>query len=244
MSTSTLPVITTRQRVLADRRFYLIMAVASALLIFVGFARSYFLRVWFPLSPTLRVLVHIHGAVFTAWVAYFILQTALITTNRPALHRKLGYLGAFLGFSMILLGLMVAFSAMRLGHGTRLLPPETVFLVGLLDIFSFGLFFTLGWVRRRNRDAHQRLMLLSVIVGLTGAAIGRVVGYGVPIGVMSAISLAFIFAGPAYDFITRRRVHPVYIYGCLFAMLTYTPLRFVVGATPWWHHIAHRLVGQ
>ena len=244
MSTAALPITRTRSHAVADRRFYLTMATASAALIFSGFARSYYLSAHFPASPKLSLLVHVHGAVFTAWVLYFIVQTALIAIRKPALHRSLGIFGAILGCAMIVLGLTVAFTAMRLNHGTPFIPPETTFLVGLIDIFSFALFFLLGWFRRRDREAHQRLMLLAVIVGLTGAAMGRIVGYGVPIPIVSLINVAFLFAGPVYDFITRRRIHPVYIYGCLFSILTFTPFRFVVGATPQWHRIAHSLVGR
>ena len=133
---------------------------------------------------------------------------------------------------------------MRLAHGTRFIDPETVFLVGLVDIFSFALFFILGWRYRCNREAHQRLMLLAVVVGLLGAAMGRIVGYGAPVASISIVNFAFLSAGPIYDYFTRRRVHPVYVYGCLFALLTFTPLRFAVGATPAWHHIAHVVVGR
>ena len=234
----------TRSQIIADRRFYLSMAIAEAVLIFTGFARSYYLKSYFPLAPALSLLVHIHGAVFTAWVLYFVLQTALIAVRKPALHRRLGLLGAFLGVSMIVLGLAVSFTGMRLNHGTPIISPETTFLVGLTDISTFALFFILGWVRRRDREAHQRLMLLAVVGGLLSAPIGRIVGYGVPIPVVSILNLAFIFAGPIYDFVVRRHIHPVYLYGCIFLFVTFTPFRFPVGASPQWHSIAHTLVGH
>lgn len=244
MSTTTLPLSRTRSHVVADRRFYLTMAVAAAALIFTGFARSYYLKAHFPASPALSLLVHVHGAVFTTWVLYFILQTALIAVGKPRLHRKLGIIGAVLGVAMVLLGLAVSWNGMRLNHGTPILSPETTFLIGLTDISTFALFFALGWVKRRDREAHQRLMLLAVIGGLLSAPIGRIVGYGVPIPLVSALNLAFIFAGPIYDFATRRRIHPVYLYGCLFLFLTFTPFRFPVGASPQWHHFAHRITGS
>lgn len=244
VSTIALPLAKPKQRATADRRFYLVMAVACALLIFIGFARSYYLKSHFPLSPKLSLLVHVHGAVFSLWVFYFVLQTALIAVRKPALHRKLGYLGAALGGTMIVLGLTVSFTAMRLNHGSQFINAETTFLVGLIDILSFGAFFILGWVNRRDREAHQRLMLLAVIVGLLGAPMGRIVGYGLSIPIVSLINFAFLFAGPIYDLITRRRIHPVYVYGVLYALLTFTPFRFAVGATPAWRHIAHQLVGR
>ena len=242
MSTVTAPI--TRSHTTADRRFYLTMAIACAALIFTGFARSYYLKAHFAASPALSLLVHVHGAVFTTWVLYFVLQTALIAVRKPALHRKLGIFGAVLGTAMIVLGLAVAFTAMHLNHGTPILSPETTFLIGLVDISTFAVFFLLGWFRRRDREAHQRLMLLAVIGGLLSAPIGRIVGYGVPIPIVAVLNLAFIFAGPIYDFITRRRIHPVFLYGCLFLFVTFTPFRFPVGASAQWHRIAHSLVGR
>ncbi len=243
MATSALPRIRVASRAQTDRRFYLIMALLCAAIIFAGFARSYYLKFHFPLSPALSLLVHVHGAVFTAWVIYFVVQTALIAVRKPAIHRSLGILGAALGCAMIVLGLAVSVTAMRLGHGTKLLPPETTFLIGLIDIFSFAAFFLGGWIWRRDREAHPRLMLMAVVVGLLGAAIGRIVGYGVPIPVVSVVNLLLLFAGPAYDWFTRRHIHRVYVFGCLYALATFTPLRFAVGATPWWHHIAHAIAG-
>ncbi len=244
MSTQTVPVVTPRQRLSRDRRFYLVMASVSAILIFVGFGRSYYLRPLFFSTPALSLLVHIHGLVFTAWVIYFLLQTALIATNRPSLHRKLGLTGAFLGSTMILLGLAVAFTAMRLQHGTSTQSSEVIFLVGLIDISTFAVFFIAGYLKRRDREAHQRLMLLAVVIGLTGPALGRLLLIGVPVPALGVINLALIFAGPVYDLVTRRRIHPVYVYGAIWALLTFTPLRFVVGATPWWRHTAHLLAGM
>ena len=244
MSTQTMPIAGQRRQQTNDRRFYLAMAGISALLIFVGFSRSYYLRPLFFTTPALSLLVHIHGAVFTVWILYFLVQTTLIAVKRPSLHRKLGLTGAFLGSAMILLGLAVAFTAMRLRHGTATQSPEVIFLTGLVDIGTFAAFFITGYLKRRDRDAHQRLMLLAIVLGLTGPALGRLLTIGVPVPALSIINLSLIFAGPMYDFITRRRIHPVYIYGALWALLTFTPLRFVVGATPWWHRAAHFLAGM
>ncbi len=243
MSTRTAPAVTTRQRMANDHRFYMGMAIFSTILIFVGFSRSYYLRPLFFRTSPLSLLIHIHGAVFTAWMLYFLLQTALIATNRPSLHRKLGLIGAFLGSAMIVLGLAVSFTAMRLHHGTTTQSAEVIFLVGLLDIATFGAFFILGYLKRRDREAHQRLMLLAVVVGLASPGLGRLLVLGVPVLALAAINLSMIFAGPVYDFVSRRRIHPVYIYGVVWALLTFAPLRFALGATPWWIRTAHLLAG-
>ncbi len=244
MSTQILPAIDIRRRLASDRRFYLVMAIASVILICVGFSRTYFLKSHFPLSPALSLLLHVHGFVFTFWMLYFLLQTALIAVRRPALHRTLGIFGAALAALMVVLGLLVSFTAVRLHHGGVGQDAETIFLVSLIDLFSFTLFLVAGWVWRRDREAHQRLMLLAVVVGLTGPAIGRLGALGVSIGVMSLIGFALLFAGPLYDLATRRRIHRVYVFGVLYALATFTPLRFLLGHTLGWHQAAHRIAGM
>jgi hypothetical protein len=70
------------------------MALASALTVFTGFARTYYLRSVFdgPAVPT--PLVHLHGAVFTAWILVFVAQTSLVAARRTDLHRRLGVVAA------------------------------------------------------------------------------------------------------------------------------------------------------
>ena len=67
-----------------DRLFYGGMAVALALTVLGGFAATYYLRfldggpkATFSGGP-FTTLVHAHGALFTAWMLLFIVQTALV----------------------------------------------------------------------------------------------------------------------------------------------------------------------
>src|SRR5262245_14875060 len=70
-------------------RFYPFIAVALALFVFIGFSRTYYFRFLTELPP-LRTLVHLHGAVFTAWALLFVAQVRLVAAHRVDLHRKLG----------------------------------------------------------------------------------------------------------------------------------------------------------
>jgi hypothetical protein len=69
-----------------DRLFYGGMATAMGLTVFGGFASTYYLRL-FADGPKATLtggpftaLVHLHGALFTAWVLLFIVQTTLISS--------------------------------------------------------------------------------------------------------------------------------------------------------------------
>src|SRR5262245_59781931 len=78
----------------AERVFYGGMAGLVLVLVFLGFGPSYYLRpVFRPAQPLSRVL-HLHGLVFSVWVALLVTQAALVSARRVDLHRKLGILGA------------------------------------------------------------------------------------------------------------------------------------------------------
>ena len=76
-------------------RFYPNIALVLALIVIAGFARTFYLRAWFDVPP-LTLLVHLHGLVFTAWLALFVAQTRLIARNNYRLHQKLGIAGVAL----------------------------------------------------------------------------------------------------------------------------------------------------
>jgi hypothetical protein len=241
MATQTVTLPEARQQMLSDRRFFVRMAIASTVAVFLGFGRTYYLKGYFG-TPQLTPLVHLHGAVFTLWMVFFIAQTVLIASNRHRVHRRLGYAGAALAIAMVVLGTAVAFKARLLGHGAP--SPDALFLVSLGDIFTFGVFVGAGFLWRRKREAHQRLMLLAVVAGLLAAAIPRIPVVHDHLGAMLILGLTFILAGPIYDLVTRRRIHAVYIWGCLFAILTLPPVRIALSFTPAWRRIARWLIGS
>jgi hypothetical protein len=84
-----------------ERRFWGGMALAMALVAFAGFAPSYYMKSRFGAGPELTPLLHLHGAVMTAWLALLIAQTALIAARRVTWHRRLGVLGAMLAVLLI-----------------------------------------------------------------------------------------------------------------------------------------------
>ena len=76
-----------------DRRLFAGVAVGLALLVLVGFAQTYYLKVLFR-TPPLRALLHVHGIVMTAWIVLFAVQVRLVAAHRTDLHRRLGVVGA------------------------------------------------------------------------------------------------------------------------------------------------------
>lgn len=213
------------------------MAVAIALVVFAGFAPTYYLRGYYHTEPLPSVFA-VHGAVFSAWVILFVVQAALVSARRIDIHRKLGLIAAVLAPLMLVVGFQAAVTAARHGFSTPGLPPPLVFLaVPMFDLVVFAALVGAALWFRRNPAMHKRLMLLAMLAVIT-AAIARLPGvlpYGPP--AFFGLTDLFLLAGIAWDKWTRGRVHPAYIWGGLFLVLS-QPLRLVVSGTDVWLRIA------
>lgn len=230
-----------------DRVFYSSMAIVMLLTIVAGFAPTYFLK-FFGDAPMTTIsgrpftsTVHLHGALFTAWIALFLVQTALVATHRVAVHRKLGILGAVLAGMMLVAGTATAIQSAQRGTSVPGIDPLSFLAIPLGDMLMFGTFVTLAVAMRRKKEAHKRLMLLAYI-SIATAAVARLPRI-LPLGPLVFFGLTFLFllAGIAYDFLSRRKVHPAYIWGGG-ALVLSVPLRLVISNTEAWKSFARVLV--
>lgn len=225
-----------------DRVFYSGIAMLMAVIVFVGFSQTFYLRAYFgaPRSitgaATLMPTTVLHGMVFTAWVLLFVVQTSLIAARRVALHRRMGFAGVGLAALMIPLGLKTAFDAAGRGSTIPGFTPLEFLVVPFFDIVLFTGFVIAAVWRRREKEVHKRLMLLAYIA-IIPAAVARVPGVAV-LG-PGLFLLAFLLAvvGASYDYWSRRRVSPIYWWGMgiLFASV---PLRVAISTTPAWQAFA------
>jgi hypothetical protein len=232
-----------------DRLFYGGMAVALGITVFAGFAPTYYLRL-FSGGPNATLsggpfttLVHVHGALFTAWVLLFITQTALVATHRVAVHRRLGVAGGVLAAAMVIAGTALAIASAARGAAAPGGGDPLAFLViPLFDMVLFATFVTAALARRRDKEAHKRLMLLAY-VSIIVAAVGRLPGV-LALGPPGFFGLSFLFvvAGGIYDLVSRRRVHPAYLWGGAILILS-VPLRLAISGTGAWRSLAGWLVG-
>jgi hypothetical protein len=237
------------------RWFFVGLAVAAAVTVFLGFARTYYLKGLFPM-PSFPWLFHIHGALFTAWMVLLVLQASLVASRRTALHRRVGVIGLSLVVPMLVTGTLAAIAAAR-GEGpisaavargelTRVgpgFPPLEGMVVPLTTMLLFGVFAGAGLSYRQRPDVHKRLMLLATIAMLP-AAIGRAIatlfGIGNSALFFGATGL-FVLAIVIYDRRTRGRVHPVTLWGGLALMLSF-PGRLALGKTDLWLTFAAWLI--
>jgi hypothetical protein len=200
-----------------ERLFFTGMGLAVAVIVFAGFARSYYLSHWLAppaRTPKITPLLHVHATVFTLWILLGVAQPALIAAGRRQAHRLLGYAGAGLAFAVWLLGNMASVEAMRVGY-KGVGDPYAFYAITFFSMQAFGIIVLLGIWKRSEADAHKRLMLLSS-AAILEAAVGRL-----PLQmVVDTAPLSFylgadliIVAGILYDRACHGRVHKVWIWG-------------------------------
>jgi hypothetical protein len=226
-----------------ERRFYTAAAIIAALLVLVGFARSYYLKsifgapVW---APVMTPLVHLHGALMTSWIVLFVVQTALIATRRTRIHRRLGVFGGLLAATMIIVGPTLAIHQAKIGRPAAFPGGPLRFLViPLGDMVVFAVLVAIGLYFRNRPQIHRRLMLLATLSFLA-AAIARIpIGFietGGPLvfyGLLDLLILAIV----VYDTVKNRRLHPAFSLGALFIIASH-PLRIMLAGTNAWLHVA------
>jgi len=224
------------------RRLYTWAAVGVCLIVFAGFAKSYYLKGLFG-TPELPALRHIHGIVMTLWFGLFVVQTRLVAARRVNLHRRLGVFGAVVAGLVLVVGTITAIEAARRGASPG--PPPLVFLaIPLGDMVVFATLAGTGLWFRRRPEIHRRLMLLSC-VGMLGAAFARFpidfVKNGGPLMYFGLTDL-FVLACVALDTSMNRRLHPAFVWGGLFVLVSH-PLRIMLAGTPLWMRFATWLTG-
>jgi hypothetical protein len=224
-----------------DRVFYTGISIASIIAVFVGFARSYFLKGYFG-APPLGPLVHLHGLVFTGWILLFFAQTALVARNRVRIHRRLGVGGAVWAALLVMVGLATAVASARRNVAAGGANTLAFLAIPLTDMLVFAILATAGIFYRRHPETHKRLMLVATI-GLLSAAVARW-----PLAIMQKGPVAFflvtdlfLLAGIGYDLASRRRIHPAYVWGGLLLLIS-QPVRLAINHTDAWQAFARSLV--
>lgn len=194
----------------AERLFYGGMGIAVLLLVFAGFAPTYFLRgamdAGRPLAP-MTPLIHLHGALFSAWIGLFVVQAARISARRHRLHMRLGTLAVGLAAAMVAVGAMTGIQQVERASGPPGIPPLVWLAVPLIAILVFAGLVAAGWANRRDPQTHKRLMLLAAVQMLQ-PAVGRLPwppALGGELGTLAAFLMVLPLI--AWDLSQRGRLH-------------------------------------
>ena len=148
-----------------EKRVYLITALLFPVIVLFGFGRTYYLREFFDVPPMSSLLVHIHGAVMTAWVLLFIAQVYLIRTKNIKIHQTLGYAGVALSALIVPVGFFTAIAAAKNGPMVAVpgIDRMSFMAVPMFDLVMFMILFGAAIYYRKRAANHKRLMLLTAI---------------------------------------------------------------------------------
>ena len=204
-------------RLASENRFFVGMALAILVVVFVGFARSFFLQPLFPEwhRPS-ETIFYVHGAAFTAWIVLLIAQVSLVAGGRKDVHRRIGPYGAGLAAPNGRPGHARGVDCRAASDRIHRRPGSTACSSSRSRCSasrSSRSFVGMAIAKRRDPQTHKRCMLLGTIV-ILGAAFARfpVVGdYGPP-AIFALVDLLMV---PLiiWDFRTRGRLHPVTLWG-------------------------------
>jgi hypothetical protein len=222
-----------------ERLFYTGMAIAVVCTVFAGFAPTYYLKSYFG-APPLMPLLHLHGAVFTSWIVFFLIQNVLVAANRTRVHRRLGIVGAAIAVLVVVVGALTAIIRTRQNFARTGDTATLAFLViPLGDMLLFAGLVGAGFYFRRRADVHKRLMLLATVVILDAAVSRLPFAFLQTGGAVAFFGLTdlFVVACLLYDLITRRRVHSATAWGGS-AIVASQPLRMLIGSTQAWIALA------
>jgi hypothetical protein len=152
-----------------DDRFFLRAAIAMALTVAAGFSLQLAMGRSTFHSP---LLVHAHAITFMGWVTLYLLQNVFVATDRMALHRRLGWIGAVWLVPMLVLGCWVTLAMVRRGQVPFFFRPLQFLVFDPMTLFAFiGL--TVAAIRlRRETGWHRRLQYCGMSL-LLGPAFGR-----------------------------------------------------------------------
>lgn len=218
-----------------ERFFYTGMAAAILLTVFAGFSRTYYLRPVFQTQP-LMPLLHMHGLIFTCWIALFLTQTTLVAAKRTRTHMRLGIAGGVLAVLMVLIGSLTAIVRAKTVQAPPGFPNPLVFLtIPLGDMLVFAILISAAFYFRRRPDIHKRLMLVATI-GILPAAVARLpFNFILQGGPIAFFGLADLFIIPCliWDLVTRGRPHRATVLAAALIVIS-QPLRLVIGNTHAW----------
>ena len=174
-------------------------------------------------------------------------QTSLVAANRRDIHKKLGLLALPLAAAITVTALMVAFGSARNGNAPPGWTPPQFLLIQFGTLGGFLGFMAIGLLWRRYSDYHKRLMMLATISMMLPVCgrIWRMLGGGeFARGAVGGMLLSdlFLLALVVFDLKTRKRLHPVTLWGGA-VLLALQPFRILFAETEAWQSVGRWLIG-
>ena len=225
----------------SDRAFFGAMTGMTFAVIFVGFARTFYLKPPFD-TPALGPLIQLHGVVATLWPMLIIVQVLLIRARNYPLHRTLGMAGVVVAAMFVITAAMVVIGKQRPTEAAR-----AILILPLHQLVAFSLFVAAGIRFRREAASHKRLMYLATFITVMNA-MRRVetlldVTPSSPYQILIVAAALLLLPLFFYDAFTLRRIHPT-TWGGTLLIFAAIPLHSVVGYTAGWQNFADWLTNR
>lgn len=198
-----------RLRGLTAKYFYLFMSLLIAAIVVYGFSHTVN-RHLIHAVPRRPWILYLHAIVFSGWVVFFIVQSALVRVHQVKIHRTLGWFGVTLGTAIPVVGISTAITMDRFDilH-LHIIAASPFLAIQLQDLGSFAVLFALAILWRKKPEWHRRLVLMASCA-LTSAAFARfpVVHFSWTYHCVEGL----IFLGVLRDLFVNKRIHAAYLY--------------------------------
>ncbi|MEP7221559.1 MAG: adenylate cyclase [Novosphingobium sp.] len=193
----------------SDQAFFVKLAIFLSVLIVFSFAQNAALgRVDLRTMP---LWVHLHALLMLAWLGLFVTQNRLAAAGNLALHRKLGWLAAYLVVGIVALSSFAGIMALK-RHAVPPFYSDAHFLaLTQTDAVVFGGLVFAAITRRTETEYHRRLMMGATIM-ILDPALGRLLPMPLMGGwgdwAVLAVQLVLVGMIALHDRRILGRIHP------------------------------------
>jgi len=151
----------------AEHNYFAATGIWYILIVFWGFAPSFYLSNFFENPEPLPKHLVIHGIIFTIWIVLYAIQVLLIRFTNFQLHQQLGIFGLCILILMIPSGIFPSIYKVYAGTTTIDAAGHNVF-----RLVCGYILIILAFINRKKSFLHKRYMLGGMVM-LMSAAIFR-----------------------------------------------------------------------
>lgn len=200
-----------------------------------------------PVTQPIAGLVYFHGALMTAWIIFFVVQSSLIVRGNRSLHMKLGAAGVALYSLIVPVGVATALLSAHYYPAPADPPwgPQRFLTVPLSAILCFALLVGIGLLYRRKPMVHRPMMMLGTLSAVD-AGIARIhavrlllfqASHGSLFGTLWVPTIIAAFLFGLLKLAVTRRWDRYYAMGFWVMVLVVAAFAYV-STTNWWFQLA------
>jgi hypothetical protein len=218
---------------MADQQFFTRYTIVLAGLILFGFLQ--FSMRGFVDVRRAPLLTHFHGVLMVGWLGVAVTQNLLVQRGGLRLHRKLGWVAAFMVAGIAIVGVSVGVSALEGGRQPPFFSPSYFLALTMIEPVVFAAVVAWGVYLRRRTEWHRRAMLGALVVILE-PALGRVLPMPLMNGwgewTILAIQIVALLLLARHDRKVLHRVHPATLSLVGIVVITHLAVRLLSNLPP------------